>query len=485
MSSRNVTGELRLLIDGRLIGARSGETYDNIDPATEQSLGTTADASLADLDLAITAARRAFDETDWSTDHKFRRRCLEQLLTATEEAADGFRMIDTAEAGRPYVRTLGSVNRNIPALGIWAELAGGYDYEQSLSTFRTPGQGLLQREGYGVIGAIFTWNCGFYLNVMKIGPALAAGNTIVVRPAPETPWQTTMFGRLIAERTDIPPGVVNIVTSQRPDIAEALTLDPRVDLVTFTGSTTVGKQIMAQAAATMKKVHLELGGKSAAIMLDDVDLEISVPLVTEPLCYNAGQTCSALTRLLLPRSRYAEGVEIARASLSGVHVGDPWDPQCRQGPQISARHRDRVLNYIEMAKSDCRLVLGGGVPKNLTRGYFIEPTVFADVSPNHAIAQEEIFGPVLAVIPYEDDEDAVHIANDSIYGLAGAVHSKSTERAVAVARRIRTGQVAVNGALSNGPFGGYKQSGIGREVGVWGFEEFLETKSIGLPASGN
>jgi aldehyde dehydrogenase (NAD+) len=480
MPRPDIEAEPRQLIDGRLVLASSGATFPNIDPATEEPVGTTADGTLADADAAIAAARQAFDETGWSTDHALRRHCLLQLRDAVEEMKEEFRKIDTAETGRPFARTAGSIDRNIPTIGQFAELATNYGYEQSLADFPIPGTGLLRREAAGVVSAIYTWNCGFYLNVMKTVCAMAAGNTVVARPAPETPWQTTLFGRLIAERTDTPPGVVNVIVSQDPRVAALLTTDDRIDQVSFTGSTTVGRQIMAQAAPTVKRLSLELGGKSAAILLDDADFASAIPQATLMIWMNAGQTCAALTRLLIPRSRYEEGVELAAATLAGIRPGDPWDPECGIGPLISAAHRDRVLGYIQKATDDCRLVLGGGPPDGHERGYFVEPTVFADVPPDHVIAREEIFGPVLAIIPYEGDDDAVRVANDSIYGLAGAVFTGDQERGLQIARRIRSGQVAVNGVFSGGPFGGYKQSGVGREVGVWGFEDYLQTKAIGV-----
>ncbi|MGE0383304.1 MAG: aldehyde dehydrogenase family protein [Gammaproteobacteria bacterium] len=478
--ARNVDGEPRLLIDGALRTARSGAVFPNVDPATEQVLGETADAGPAEVDAAMAAARRAADAGRWAADPALRLRCLRQLHAALVEEEQAFRDIDTAEAGRPHARTAGSIGANIAALAKWIDLAAGYEYEQPLPA----GAGLLRREPYGVVAAILTWNCGFFLNIVKAGPALLAGNTLILRPAPETPWQTTRFGRLIAERTDIPPGVVNVVASASPQVAVALTTDPRVDMVTLTGSTQVARQVMAQASATLKKVHLEAGGKSAALLLDDADFPAAIATVAGMLCSNAGQTCAALTRLLLPRSRYAEGIEIARAAMSTIRCGDPWDPGTGQGPQISARHRDRVLAYFERARAEgARVVLGGGRPADLPRGYFVEPTLFADVAPHSTIAQEEIFGPALAVTPYDGIDDAVRIANDSIYGLSGAVYGADVNRALDVARRLRTGQVSVNGgqAFGVGPFGGYKQSGIGREGGIWGFEEYLETKAIGMP----
>jgi aldehyde dehydrogenase (NAD+) len=348
---------------------------------------------------------------------------------------------------------------------------------------------LVLREATGVVGAITPWNFPLFLNMAKLSPALAAGNTVVLKPAPDTPWSATMLGRIVAEETDIPAGIVNVVASADHMVGEVLTTDPRVDMITFTGSTATGRRIMAAASDTVKKIFLELGGKSANIVLDDVeDLSAACAGGGFAVCVHAGQGCAITTRLLLPRSRYDEGVEIAAATMAGMTYGDPWNPANLMGPLVSEKQRQRVLGYIDKGRSEARLVCGGKVPAGLPSGYFVEPTLFADVDPKATIAQEEIFGPVLVVIPYEDEDDAVRIANDSIYGLSGAVSSPNEERALAVARRIRTGTVGINGGVylaPDVPFGGYRQSGTGREHGREGFEEYLETKTVAIPASGS
>jgi aldehyde dehydrogenase (NAD+) len=334
------------------------------------------------------------------------------------------------------------------------------------------------------VGAITPWNFPLYLNLCKLGPALAAGNTVVLKPAPDTPWCATHIGRLIAEETDIPAGVVGIVASSDHQVGAVLSSDPRVDLVTFTGSTETGRRVMEAGAATVKKIFLELGGKSAAVALDDADLGL-VAATGSTVCTHAGQGCALQTRLLLPRSRYEEGLELTQAAFERLPYGDPTDPSKLMGPQISKKQQERVLGYIQKGiEEGARLLSGGGVPPHLSKGYFVEPTLFADVDPDSTIAQQEIFGPVLCVIPYDDDDDAVRIANNSIYGLSGGVYSASVERSLAVARRIRTGTLSINGAQwfdVDTPFGGYRQSGVGRENGVLGFEEYLETKVMGVP----
>ncbi len=492
MTASALDAERRNLIDGRLVEAKNGATFPNVNPATEEIIGECADGTRDDMLTAIAAARRAFDDTDWATNPAFRRRCLEQLHRVLAENKELLRAIVVAEAGSPILLTYAvQCDAYIDAMPYWADLAGRYDYETPMTDSEFMGQPqrrILRREACGVVGAITPWNFPLYLNLCKLGPALAAGNTVVLKPAPDTPWCATTLGRLIAAATEIPPGVVNVVASSDHAVGELLATDPRVDLVTFTGSTATGRRVMACAAATVKKVFLELGGKSANIVLDDADFEraLAGPTGVTTVCVHGGQGCALTTRLLLPRSRYDEGVAMAKAAFERFRYGDPSNPANLQGPLVSAKQRDRVLGYIEQGKREgARLVTGGGRPAHLPKGYYVEPTIFADVDPKAAIAQEEIFGPVLVIIPYTDDDDAVRIANDSIYGLSGAVSSADEERALRVARRIRTGTLGINGAQwfsVDTPFGGYKQSGVGRENARLGFEEYLETKVVALPA---
>jgi aldehyde dehydrogenase (NAD+) len=321
------------------------------------------------------------------------------------------------------------------------------------------------------------------INLAKIGPALAAGCTTVLKPAPDSPWTATLLGRIATAETDLPPGVLNIVPSSRHEVGQQLAEDSRVDMVSFTGSTATGRKVMIAGAGNLKKVFLELGGKSALVALDDADLGSVVGNAAFQITTHAGQGCAILTRLLLPRARYDEGVEALVAALRDWPYGDPTDPSVLMGPLISEHQRKRVLTYIDRGVAEgAKVALGGGVPGQLPRGWFVEPTVLADVGENDTVAQEEIFGPVIAVIPYEgDDDEAVRIANNSRYGLSGAVISASAERARAAARKIRTGTMSVNGGVYYGadvPFGGYRQSGVGRESGSAGFEEYLEIKAI-------
>jgi aldehyde dehydrogenase (NAD+) len=477
--------ETRNFIDGRLAPASNGATFENLNPATGEAIGTCADGTKEDMEAALAAARRAFDETDWSNDPAFRARCIRQLHEAMNEEREQLRAIVVSEAGACVSLTsYMHVDDPIEMVAYWAEKAETYPYEQEMSDIPFLGRQhrrILRREAVGVVGAITPWNVPLYLNIAKFGPALAAGCTLVLKPAPDTPWSATHLGKLVA-KTDIPPGVFNIVASSDHLLGEMLSSDPRVDLVTFTGSTATGRRVMECASQTVKKVFLELGGKSANIFLDDVDFAKALPMAAMT-CVHGGQGCAITTRLLLPRSHYDEGVAILKAAFEGWKYGDPTDPAVLQGPQISRRQQERVLGYIEKGKQEgARCLVGGSKPDRA--GFFVEPTLFVDVDPVSTIAQEEIFGPVLSVIPFDDDDDAVRIANQSIYGLSGAVTSASEDRALAVARRVRTGTISVNGGAwfhVDTPFGGYKQSGLGRENGMAGFEEYLETQVMALP----
>jgi aldehyde dehydrogenase (NAD+) len=483
-------GEGRLFIAGEFREARSGATYENLNPATEEVIGAVADAGPDDMRDAIAAARRAFDESDWSTNHAFRQHCLQQLQQGLEAEKEHLRTQTVQEVGAPLQLTYAVQGDSvIRDLGWVIDLTGRYEWQRDLPDrefFGIKSRRRVYKEAAGVVGCITPWNFPLQVNLAKVVPALAAGNSVVLKPAPDTPWNATFLARTFAEHTDLPPGVFNVVTSaDAARVGEVLTADPRVDLLSFTGSTAVGKQIMKSGADTVKRIFLELGGKSANIVLDDADFARILPFCGMT-CVHAGQGCAITTRLLLPRSRYEEGLELVKTAFENVKYGDPTNPQNIQGPQISRRQQERVLRYIETGvREGAKLVVGGKRPAHLEKGFYVEPTLFRDVDNRMTIAQEEIFGPVLVVIPFDDDDDAVRIANDSIYGLSGSVSSASEERAVAVARRIRTGTVSVNGGMWFGPdspFGGYKQSGIGREMGVEGFEEYLETKTIGLPA---
>jgi acyl-CoA reductase-like NAD-dependent aldehyde dehydrogenase len=483
--------ESRMLIDGELVAGEAG-SFANLNPATEEVLGEVADASKADMQRAIAAARRAFDETRWSTDRALRKRCLEQLHEALVADKEALREELILEVGCPRMLTHGP-QLDAPladALTHPAKLLDEYPWETDLGdafvslTGKMTGRRLL-REPVGVVGAIVPWNFPFEVSIHKLAQALATGNTVVLKPAPDTPFNATRLGRLIHESTDIPAGVVNVVTASDHLAGEELTLSPKVDLISFTGSTAVGKRIMEKGAATMKRLFLELGGKSATIVLEDADLAGACLIGIAP-CMHAGQGCAMPTRLLLPRSRYAEGVAILEAMYKGIAPGDPQEPGTLCGPVISAKQRERVRGYIQKGIDEGAKLLVGGTdaPAGRDRGFFVKPSLFVDVDNAMTIAQEEIFGPVLVVIPYEGEDEAVRIANDSMYGLAGNVMSGSPEHAMAVARRLRAGFIGVGGCVAYGadaPFGGYKASGIGRQNGTAGFDQYTEIKTIGFP----
>jgi aldehyde dehydrogenase (NAD+) len=488
VATAGAQGEVRMLIDGHLVEAASGKRFNNINPATEEVLGEAADGDAADMRRAIAAARRAFDETDWSTNKNLRKRCLQQLQEVIEAEHELFRAELVAEAGAPIALTYAS-QLDIPlADGLrWpAKMIDEFPWERDLGEAVTRGvrsRRWVSKEAVGVVGAIIPWNFPFEITINKVGQILATGNTVVIKPAPDTPWNATRLGRLIAERTDIPPGVVNVVTSSDHLVGEELVLDPRVDMISFTGSTATGRRIMEKSARTLKRLFLELGGKSAMVVLDDANFPSVLPAAAAA-CVHAGQGCAIQTRALLPRARYQEGIAVLKAIFEKIPYGDPTNKQNICGPLISAKQRDRVMNYIDKGVAEgASLVLGGHRPGHLPKGYYVEPTLFANVDNSMTIAQEEIFGPVLVAIPYDDDDDAVRIANESSYGLSGGVYSASAERALMVGRRMRTGGVCLNGGMAFGtdvPFGGYKSSGIGRQNGIEGFAQYLETKALAV-----
>ncbi|SDD02069.1 aldehyde dehydrogenase [Rhodococcus tukisamuensis] len=484
------TDSSALLVDGKLIPG-SGGTFEVLNPATEEIVGLAAEGTAADMDAAIGAARRAFDTTDWSRDHAFRARCLRQLCDALQSHLEELREITIAEVGAPALLTSGpQLEGPIADLRYWADLAESYSWETDLGTATPMGVATRRRvfkEAVGVVGAITPWNFPHQINFAKLGPALAAGNTVVLKPAPDTPWCAALVGKVIAEETDIPPGVVNVVTSTDHRIGAQLAEDPRVDLVSFTGSTATGKAVMRAAADSMKKVFLELGGKSAFIVLDDADVQAASSYAAFSVCMHAGQGCALTTRLLVPRARYDEAVAATAKTMSGIRPADPTNPGTVCGPLISASQRDRVEGYLRLAVEEGgTLVTGGGRPADFGRGFFVEPTLITGLDNSARVAQEEIFGPVLVVLPHDGDDDAVRIANESPYGLSGAVWGTDPERVGRVVAGVRTGTLSVNGGVwysADAPFGGYKQSGIGREMGVAGFEEYLETKLVASPAS--
>ncbi len=481
--------DAKLYIDGEIRDAEGGKTFDNICPWTAEVVGQAADAPAADVDAAIAAARRAFDDTEWSRDHAQRHALLKKyakLLHANYDKLIEIAKIEAGAAGgaasRAHVN--GALNGMDDLINCFEDVTWEEDRGQR-TEYDVVSARTVVHEPLGVVGAITPWNVPLYVNIGKVIAALLAGCTVVLKPAPDTPLMGAFMGEL-AQEAGFPPGVFNVVTSADPAMAgEMLVADPRVDVISFTGSTAVGKRIMEKGAATLKRIFLELGGKSATIILEDAP-EFALSVMMSMAIFHAGQGCALPTRLLVPRSRYDEAVEALTLSYGGFasRWGDFDSPDQMMGPVISKRQQERVLGYIELGqKEGARLLTGGKACPEKGSGYFIEPTCFVDVSNDMRIAQEEIFGPVLVVIPFEDDEDAIRIANDSNYALGGSVVSGDRERAMRIARRVRAGAFSVNGGLSitgDLPFGGFKGSGMGREWGLEGIEEFLDTKAIAV-----
>ncbi len=448
-----------------------------LNATTEEVMGTVPEGTPGDADRAVAAARSAF--ASWAgTTVDERARYLRRTTEALQARMDEIASIVTAEVGMPRALS-GLIQAGLPVLSFMntAQVLVGHPFEERI------GSSVVVHEPVGVVGCITPWNYPLHQVAAKVAPALAAGCTVVLKPSEVAPLTAFLLADVLDE-IGLPAGVFNLVTGPGPVVGEAIVTHADVDMVSFTGSTVAGRRVGELAAATVKRVALELGGKSANVILDDADLDRAVSDGVSRALLNSGQTCVALSRMLVPRHRLAEAEDIALRAAATYTPGDPFAEGTRLGPLASAAQRDRVRSFIDQGIAEGARLLTGGpeVPGGLDRGFFVAPTVFSDVTNDMTIAREEIFGPVLAIIPYDDDDEAVRIANDSIYGLAGAVWSGDVERATAVARRIRTGQVDINGAGFNpmAPFGGYKQSGHGRELGRFGLEEFLETKSLQL-----
>ncbi|MBV1686135.1 aldehyde dehydrogenase family protein [Novosphingobium sp. G106] len=483
--------EGKLYIDGQLRDAANGAKYEDISPWTGEVVAYAADASAEDMEEAIAAARRAFDHSDWPTNSDKRLALVHKLAELMK--ANRQRLVDIAihETGAAMgAVNMANVDGPLNHFDKLFEIYGTIEWEKAMLDKEVWGsvhRRLLVKEPAGVVGAIIPWNVPLYITVGKVIPALLLGCTVILKPAPDTPLMSTIIGELAAE-AGFPAGVLNVVSGKEPALlGEILVTDPRVDVISFTGSTGVGRRIMEIGAPTLKRLFLELGGKSAAIIFEDAP-NFAEAVGQSIVCYHAGQGCATITRLLVPESRYDEAVTVLEHAYDAYAQlwGKAEDPTNFMGPLISQRQRDRVMGYIEAGKSEgARLIAGGQIATDKGGGFFIEPTCFVDVTNDMTIAREEIFGPVLVVIPFKDDEDAIRIANDSEYGLSGSVVSGDEARAVRVAKRIRTGTVGVNGGMSMDvdlPFGGYKQSGLGKEWGLEGFEEYLETKVIATRA---
>ncbi|ALJ21623.1 aldehyde dehydrogenase [Microbacterium sp. No. 7] len=472
----------RLFIGGEWVAPSGTRWIDVVNPHTEQAFARVPEGERADIDRAVAAARDAFDDGPWPWMSLVERiAVLERLGVLIAERRDEIARLVTDEMGCPITLSLG-MQATTPRLLVDSFVAMAPEYPWETLRESATGRALVVREPAGVVAAVIPWNNPMVIALIKLVPALLAGCTAVLKPAPETPLDSFLLAELFAE-AGLPAGVVNVVPADR-EVSEYLVTHPGVDKVTFTGSTAAGRRVAEVAGPLMKRVTLELGGKSAAIVLDDADFGPVVESLRIGSFRNSGQVCSLKSRVLVPRSRHEEFLDAFTAMVDTMPVGDPTDPATQVGPLVNSRQHGRVLGYIDAGRSEgARLVRGGGRPSGLERGLYVEPTVFTDVAPGMRIAQEEIFGPVATVIPYDDEAQAIAFANDSQYGLNGSVFTSDPAHGVRIARRIRTGTVEINGSPVGftAPIGGFKSSGIGREAGLEGFDAYVELKSIGLP----
>ena len=461
-------------IGGKRVRQSGNGSIPVLSASTEEVIGAIPEGTVEDVNTAVLAAREAFES--WSqTTVQERAEWLNKLSEALKDRAAEIAGTISGEVGSPISMSTG-IQAGLPVMvtGSYAQLITQVKLEQEI------GNSLVVREPYGVVGAITPWNYPLHQIMAKVAPALAAGCTVVVKPSEVAPLNAYFLAEA-CESIGLPAGVLNIVTGFGPVVGEAIASHPMVDMVSFTGSVRAGKRVAALAGEGIKKITLELGGKSAFVVLDDAPMDKAIPAGARNAMLNSGQTCSAWTRMVVPRSRYQEALDLAAQAIASLKLGDPMDPGTKLGPLISATQRERVEGYIAKGKQEgARVVMGGGRPAGFSKGYYVEPTIFADVHSKMTIAQEEIFGPVLSVLPYDTEDEAVRIANDTVYGLAGGVWSGDPARAMRVARRMRTGQVDINGGKYNAlaPFGGYKHSGIGRELGMFGLEEYFQIKSM-------
>ncbi len=479
-----MTSYERLFIGGTWVEPSSSSVIEVISPTTEEVVGTVPEAKEADIDRAVAVAREAFDSGPWPRMTAAERGAvLARVAEAVRAELAPLAELITTEMGSPVSwAQMAQVLAPSMILDYYAGLASTYAFEATRDGLLGPV--MVRKEPVGVVAAITPWNVPLFLAAAKLSPALLSGSTVVFKPAPETPLDANRFAELLMG-AGLPEGVLSVVPAGR-EVGEHLVNHAGVDKVSFTGSTAAGRKIGAACGANLKRFSLELGGKSAAILLDDADLDQAIPLLLPNAIMNNGEACISLTRVLVPRHRAAEMTEALVDHVRALTVGDPLDPATEVGPLVAERQRARVEEYIRVGQEEgAKLATGGGRPAGIERGWFVEPTVFVDVDNSMRIAREEIFGPVLSVIPYDDDEDAVAIANDSDYGLCGGVFTGDDDRGLAVARRVRTGTYMVNSNIPidfSSPFGGFKESGIGREFGEDGLELFLEKKTINLPA---
>ncbi|WP_435581553.1 aldehyde dehydrogenase [Amycolatopsis thermoflava] len=472
----------KLFIGGRWVDPATDEKIEVISPFTEEVVARVPAGSRSDVDRAVAAAREAFDRGPWpGMSLAERSDVLRRVSAALAEQQDTVAALVSDEMGCPISlsRTMQSAGARL-LLDSFLELAPRYEW----TTVRrsATGNALVTREPVGVVGAVIPWNAPLLVTMLKLGPALLSGCTVVLKPSPEAPLDSYLFAEML-QSAGLPDGVVNIVPAHR-DVSEYLVTHPGVDKVSFTGSTAAGRRIAALCGQDLRRVTLELGGKSAAVILDDADLDLAVQQIRALSLRNTGQACSNKTRIVVSRTRERELLERLTAMVAEMPIGDPADPVTQVGPLVSARQRSTVESYFEIGRGEgAKVLVGGGRPAGLERGWFVEPTIFTDVAPDMRIAQEEIFGPVLSVLSFDTEDEAAAIANNSTYGLNGSVFTADPEHALAFARRIRTGTVELNGNVVgfHAPIGGFKCSGIGREAGLEGFDAYVEIKSYGVP----
>lgn len=481
----------QLFINGDFVDSASRQTFESINPFNQNVVATVARANAEDTRAAVSAARRAFNEGPWPRMKREERSAiLKAISDKINERQKDLVALEVADSGSTVRKAKEDIYLSARNMNYFSKLAAA-DLDETIEGLNKPGfsHNLLVREPIGVVAAIIPWNFPLKMAIWKIGPALAAGNTVVLKPSELTPCTAMELASILRELA-LPKGVVNIIPGFGEEAGEALVRDPRIDKISFTGSTAVGKKVMSIAAENLKKITLECGGKSANIVLEDADMDLAVDGAMYAIFYHQGQCCEAGTRLFLPASKHSEFLDRLIAKTKKIKLGDPSDPSTDMGPVISKKQQDRVLGYIEKGKKEgAQLATGGKIPteSNLAAGFFIEPTIFSDVKNTMTIAQEEIFGPVLSVIRYDSEDQAVAMANDSIYGLAGGVWSRDKERAMPIARRLRTGTVWINEwhlISERAPFGGYKQSGIGREFGIDGLKEYTEAKHLHIDELG-
>ena len=471
-----------LFIGGEWVAPASDKTFTVTNPASLETVAVVPEGTEADMDKAVAAAREAFDHGPWPhTSAKERAEVLRALSQGIQARMGEFSETITKENGAPATFSMmGQVLAATMVLDGFANATESFPFVEERQGMM--GQVLVNKAPVGVAAGIIPWNVPLFIASMKLGAALASGSTMVLKPAPETPFDSYLLAEVL-ESIDLPKGVVNIVAAGR-DAGEYLVRHPGIDKVSFTGSTAAGRKVGAICGEQLKRCTLELGGKSAAVILDDADLDAAIPELMPAAMMNNGQACVAQTRVLAPRSRYEEVVDALAAAVGAQKVGDPVDPEVEIGPLVAERQRDRVEGYLEAGRKEgARVVVGGGRPAGIDKGWFVEPTVFADVTNEMTIAREEIFGPVVSVIAYEDEADAVRIANESEYGLSGSVWTADRERGINVAKGVRTGTYGVNTGVVidlHSPFGGFKASGVGRELGPEGIEEFTEIQTIVL-----